>query len=109
MTPADERLVGEAQAFGGGEVLALDDEIFAIYLPAAEPSGVLRVPEGHEYWLRWYDPRTGEFIGEAIGAVASAEGLPLGAPPYSPEADWVALVTSSPPPFGSPPLPTAYP
>lgn len=109
MTPADERLVGEAQAFGGGEVLALDDEIFAIYLPAAEPSGVLRVPEGHEYWLRWYDPRTGEFIGEAIGAVASAEGLSLGAPPYSPEADWVVLVTSSPPPFGPPPLPTAYP
>lgn len=95
MEPADDRLGGESEAFGSGEVFAYEDEIFAVYLPAANPVGVLRVAEGVEYRLRWYDPRTGEFVGEEVNVVASAEGLPLGLPPSNPEGDWVVLVTKA--------------
>jgi hypothetical protein len=96
MVPADELLTGESDAFGGGEVFAYQDEIYAVYLPAATPSGILRLTEGRAYWLHWYDPRTGEFAGDALGLTTSAEGLPLGAPPYNPDGDWVVLVTATP-------------
>lgn len=108
MEPADALLSGESEAFGGGEVFAYHDEIFAVYLPAANPSGVLQAAAGREYRLRWYDPRTGEFAGEAVSVVASAEGLPLGAPPHSPDGDWVVLVEGIPK-IEATPLPVAYP
>jgi hypothetical protein len=103
MSPADELLAGEAEAFGGGEVLALAGEVYAIYLPAADPSGALAAPAG-TYTLRWYDPRTGEFAG-APAAAATTDELPLGAPPHSPDGDWVVLVrrdgaaTATPAPY----------
>lgn len=95
MEPADELLSSEAEAYGGGEVFAYGDEIYAVYLPAANPSGVLRVAEGRAYWLRWYDPRAGEFAGEAVSVTAAAGGLTLGAPPDNPDGDWVVLVTAT--------------
>ncbi|HMT19720.1 MAG TPA: DUF5060 domain-containing protein [Promineifilum sp.] len=91
MSPADELLSGEAEAFGGGEVLALPGVVHAVYLPDANPSGALALPAG-AYELRWYDPRTGEFAGPAVRLDAPPNGLPLGAPPHSPDSDWVALV-----------------
>lgn len=106
MVPADDLLSGESTAFGGGQVFVYGDEVYAIYLPSAIPSGVLRATEGRDYWLRWYDPRTGEFVGEAAGVTATADGLPLGAPPENPDGDWVVLVTATlepaAPPMGYP-------
>ncbi len=92
MSPADERLSGESPNYGGGEVLALDDQIVAVYLPAATPSGTLTIGPG-VYILRWYDPRTGEFASEPIVVSATEFGLPLGLPPSNPDGDWVVLVT----------------
>lgn len=108
MVPADDLLAGESEAFGGGQVFAYLDEVFAVYLPAANPGGVLRVAGGRDYWLRWYDPRTGEFVGDAVAVPVTAEGLPLGAPPHSPDGDWVALVTTTLEPGAVTP-PEAYP
>jgi hypothetical protein len=96
MTPADWLLSGESPEYGGGEVFAYGDELYAVYLPAAKPGGVLQVAAGREYQLRWYDPRIGEFAGETGSAVAAAGGLSLGAPPYNAEGDWVVLVTATP-------------
>jgi hypothetical protein len=107
MAPADELLTGEAEAFGGGEVFAYGAELYAVYLPSANPSGALRVPAGRAYVLRWYDPRTGEFVSEASAPVAAPDGLALGAPPHNADGDWVALITSSPAPGWS--LPMGYP
>ncbi len=92
MGPADGLLTGESQAYGGGEVFAYGDEIFAVYLPAANPSGTLHVAAGREYRLQWYDPRTGKFVAETT-RVAPAGGLALGLPPENPAGDWVMLVT----------------
>ncbi len=44
MSPADDLLSGETEAFGGGEVFALPGHLYAVYLPAATPAGVLVVP-----------------------------------------------------------------
>lgn len=93
MSPVDELLTGESDAFGGGEVLALPGTIFAVYLPNANPSGVMAISSG-QYELRWYDPRTGEYVGEAMQVEATADGLPLGSPPHSPDSDWVVLIVA---------------
>lgn len=91
MTPADELLTGETEQYGGGEVLALAGEVYAVYLPVGEPAGRLQVVGGSAYTLRWYNPRTGEFEGQAATLQAMADGLLL-APPHSPPSDWVTLV-----------------
>ncbi len=91
MSPADELLTGENEAYGGGEVLAMAGRVYAVYLPSAEPSGTLAAPPGR-YRLRWYDPRTGEFIGGTLTAAAGADGLALGLPPNNAAGDWVVLV-----------------
>lgn len=90
MTPADELLVDESAEYGGGEVLALVGQVYAVYLPVGQPTGRLLVTAG-EYTLRWFNPRTGVFEGPTAWLRATADGLPL-APPNSPMADWVALV-----------------
>jgi hypothetical protein len=104
MLPADDLLVGETGLFGGGEVLALAGQIYAVYLPAAVPAGTLAVPSG-TYQLHWYDPRTGEFAGEPATAAVADGRLPLDAPPFLPEGDWVLLVRRQ----GYPPAPTTPP
>ena len=105
MAPADELLSGEAGDYGGGEVLALPGEVYAVYLPSAALPATLAAPDG-AYTLRWYDPRTGEFVGQPASVAATADALPLGPPPRDPAADWVALVTAA---AFAPPMPPAYP
>jgi len=92
MTPADDLLTGESAAFDGGEVLALPGEVYALFLPDASPSGTLDLSgETSDFELRWFDPRTGNFVGSSVilpGGAASA----LGPPPSDPDEDWAALV-----------------
>lgn len=91
MSPADERLRGESDAYGGGEVFALGDEVVAVYLPSAVSTGVLAVGPG-DYTVRWYDPREGQFMGQPATVTVGASGLPLGPPPWNEMGDWVVLV-----------------
>lgn len=105
MTPADDLLEGETEAYGGGEVLALEGVVYAVYLPAGNPAGTLTVPPA-EYSARWYDPRTGEFVGEAAVVGATEGMIPLGLPPENPDGDWVVLVEAS---GAVLPTPPAYP
>jgi hypothetical protein len=92
MIPADFLLVGEAEDYGGGEVFVKQNEIYAIYLPKASPSGMLTVPkEPGCFELRWYNPLTGNF--EAEQTITTDEGvLTLGDPPSNPLGDWVLIV-----------------
>ena len=105
MAPADDLLSGEASDYGGGEVLALPGEVYAVYLPSALLPATLAAPDG-AYTLRWYDPRTGEFVGQPAAVAATGGALPLGLPPGDPAADWVTLVTAA---AFAPPTPVAYP
>ena len=105
MTPADALLSGEAEDYGGGEVLALPGEVYAVYLPSAARPATLAAPDG-DYTLRWYDPRTGEFAGPPLALSAAGGALLLGLPPGNTAGDWVALVTAA---AYVTPLPAAYP
>jgi len=105
MAPADELLSGEAGDYGGGEVLALPGEVYAVYLPSAALPATLAAPDG-AYALRWYDPRTGAFAGEPLPLSAAGGSLALGLPPGNTAGDWVALVTAA---AFTPPSPVAYP
>ncbi|MEM9184905.1 MAG: DUF5060 domain-containing protein [Planctomycetota bacterium] len=106
MAPNDGLLSGEDGDYGGGEVFAIEGEVYALYLPDgsnddnnASPGGSsaptldLTAFAGEQFTLRWFNPRTGEF---APGAVALAGGADasLGPTPggFSNTDDWAALV-----------------
>lgn len=100
MQPQDGLLSGEASDYGGGQVYGKAGEVYAVYLPNATSGGTLDlsgIPGTFE--KRWYNPRTGDFEGPAE-MLDGGDGVSLGAPPASPEQDWVALLerTSKTPP-----------
>lgn len=77
------------ESIGGEKVLALGEELKAVYLPEGAAAS-LKLGTGR-YGVRWYNPRTGGMLRD--GDVATVEGpgiRPIGAPPDS--GDWVALV-----------------
>ena len=98
MDPKDELLKDESEFKGknnvvGGQVLAKEGEIYAIYLPIAVKTGKLDLRKyPAKFRQRWFNPRIGEFAGQE----ASVEGgrfLSLGPPPNYPAEDWVVLLT----------------
>jgi hypothetical protein len=94
MGPADDLLVGESSEYGGGGGLALEGVTYAVFLPSANPAGVLMVENDRQYQLRWYNPRSGQFEGGSVILASGNQGIPLGSPPASPDEDWVVLVTA---------------
>ncbi len=97
MEPLDGLVQGESQAFGGAECLAKRGEVYAIYFPSASDTGSLALQSFTGiFLLEWFDPRTGEFAGDAvdIGPGGGPQDLPL--PPYDASNDWVALVRRGP-------------
>lgn len=92
MEPADDLLDDEASDFGGGQVFAQPGEVYALYLPKANPSGSLDLSDATgEFELRWFNPRTGDFEG-ATTPVDGGGVIDLGEPPSNPGEDWVVLV-----------------
>lgn len=95
MEPADELLSGEASLYGGGQVFARSGIVYAIYLPDASPGGELdlsALPPDVTLVMRWYNPRTGEFVGEETAVNNGV--LSLGPPPSDPNEDWILLLSS---------------
>lgn len=86
MSPADDALVG---AGVGDQVFALEGKVYAIYLARGDIDARLTVPDGR-YRLRWFDPRNGGFVGDALSLEGSQ--LDLGRAPEAVEEDWVLLV-----------------
>ena len=70
-------------------------EVYAIYLPKAQPSGRLDLTAATgEFSAQWYDPRTGEFAGPER-TLAGGGVRQLAAPPADPDDDWALLVKRS--------------
>lgn len=92
MEPSDNLITGEANLFGGAEVLAKNGDIYAIYLPQASQTGRLNLSgvDG-SFTLRWFNPRTGEFQG-ASRNLNGGSNQALGNAPADQNNDWVALV-----------------
>ncbi|MEZ6045591.1 MAG: DUF5060 domain-containing protein [Planctomycetaceae bacterium] len=97
MEPRDELLSNAAEFKGEkstvpGQVFAKQDEIYAVYLPLAKPGAKLDLQETeNSYTLRWFNPRTGTFEGNAR-KLRGGEVIDLGEAPNSPEEDWVVVV-----------------
>lgn len=93
MEPGDALLVGEDTDFGGGEVFYKEGEVYAVYLPDANPSGSLELGPG-DYIKRWFNPRTGIFEGDTT-QVSGGTVVALGEPPRDSEEDWVLLLSTT--------------
>ncbi|MBN2326895.1 MAG: DUF5060 domain-containing protein [Candidatus Omnitrophica bacterium] len=74
------------------EAFAKPGAIYAIYLPSGNPGATIDLTgvEG-VYSLTWYNPRTGEFEGDAAFIQGGIEAR-LGSPPRQSSYDWVALL-----------------
>ena len=92
MEPLDALLIGETGTYGGGEVFALPGETYALYYPDATTTGQLDLSAATgPMQLRWFNPRTGSFVGSAQ-PIAGGGLASIGVPPNSPNNDWVALI-----------------
>ncbi len=79
----------------GAQVFARPGDVYAVYLPDADPAGEIDLSgPKHAYSLRWYNPRTGAFEGEA-SRIQGGGWAPLGGPPRDPDEDWVALIRAA--------------
>lgn len=110
MEPNDALVTGEDSSFGGAQVLAELGSVYAIYLPDAsndEPGGPPTLDlTGHDnkrFDLRWYNPRTGEFLNGSVTGLVGGGVRSLGLAPdgLGSTTDWAALVTRIPEPATS--------
>ena len=93
MQPADWRVSGDSDAFGGAEVFVLEGESYAIYLPSSNGAEVLDMGNvSGQYQQRWFDPRSGQMT-TSSQSISASNSLRLGSAPYSTREDWVVLIT----------------
>jgi hypothetical protein len=88
MKPANE-LVSPATAY----CLAKPGEVYAVYLPKAEPSEITIL--AGKYMVKWFNPRTGGKLQDGIIKIMNGGKVSLGQPPAEPGKDWVVLITKS--------------
>jgi hypothetical protein len=100
MEPDDELLTGENSGFGGAEVFAILGEQYAIYFPDTDldDNGTMDLSDADGQLLfRWFNPTTGEFVGDAVTLQAGASVLlPRRPSEASSQEDWVALIVPEP-------------
>jgi len=79
----------------GPQVLAKPGQVYAVYLPKADPSGEINLSGSPgEFTRRWYNPRTGAFEGDPV-RVKGGGWTPFGPPPSAPGEDWVVLLRAA--------------
>jgi len=98
MAPQDHLLTGETRGeWGMGQVFAKHGQVYAIYLPIGDGTGSLDLrSESGTWYKRWYNPRTGDFAGNAT-TLQAGEIVSVGSPPYGSRVDWVVLLEAQPP------------
>ena len=89
MEPADD-----LTADGGDYVLALENAVYAVYLPQGEVLDALDLSSATgELEVQWFDPRNGGPLQPGTIATVTAGGIvDCGLPPVDPGLDWVALI-----------------
>ncbi len=90
MTPEDARLAGNDNTADGPDALVKPGEIYAAYLPDANPPGTIALSERGNATLRWFNPRTGQFLPDARTLTSAATPIPL--PPSEPDQDWALAI-----------------
>ncbi len=98
MWPRHSLLDGEAQYAGlhntvGGHVFTDATDVYAIYLPNATQTGTLDLSASPgAFSVRWYNPRTGQFVPTATRQVEGGRPITIGPPPGEPDEDWAVLL-----------------
>lgn len=106
MEPADELVTGASTysvGIGKGKTVQLGPQVFtkrgevyAVYFATAALTGTLNLTDlKGDATQRWYNPRTGEFVGPET-TITGGDQHQIGAPPSDPELDWVVLIRQSP-------------
>ncbi len=76
----------------GSFCLAKPGEVYAVYLPKAEPKEIT-LPEG-KYTVKWFNPRIdGKLLDGNIKNLNGGAKISLGMPPAEAEKDWVVFIT----------------
>ncbi|RED47781.1 DUF5060 domain-containing protein [Seonamhaeicola aphaedonensis] len=90
MEPKDDLITSEAIAY----CFAKMDEVYAIYVEANADKATLDLGNsGKTFDIKWFDPRNGGSLQEGSNTSVIATGnAELGAPPSSPEKDWIILI-----------------
>jgi hypothetical protein len=92
MEPADDLLSGENTGIDQGQVLALEGDLYAVYLSNASGGGNLDLSDAPgDFELTWYNPRTGELEGTTAD-VTGGGSIDLPSPPTDPDQDWALLI-----------------
>ena len=97
MEPMDALLTGTKGYQGKnnyvkGQVFAKPEEIYAIYVPVGEQTGMLNLLSVKgKFTQRWYNPRTGEFT-PGSKKIEGGQLIQLGTPPSEPTEDWAILI-----------------
>ncbi|MCP4256680.1 MAG: serine hydrolase [Planctomycetes bacterium] len=98
MEPADKLLIGESVYSGktcshDGQVFVRKGQCYAIYLPIAQQTGMLNLSDTTGRFIkRWYNPRTGKFVGASESLMGGSK-VKIGPAPDTPDEDWVVLVS----------------
>jgi hypothetical protein len=102
MEPADARIVGADDTYGGAQCFAQDGLLYAVYYPVAQRTGQLTLNRGAgRFEKRWFNPRTGLFEGRRAEFAADGAHV-VGPPPLDPDRDWALLVRRIEPQAGAP-------
>ncbi len=96
MQPDDPSIVQAGDEYGGPQCFSKQGEVYALYYPVARQTGYLTLGQAKgRFKQRWFNPRTGEFVG--LPTQFAAKRLhEIGPPPVEPERDWALLIDASP-------------
>ncbi|MHC4520050.1 MAG: DUF5060 domain-containing protein [Planctomycetota bacterium] len=96
MEPNDLSVIGAGDEHGGPQCFTRYGQVYAIYYPVAERTGSLTMWRAQgQYEQRWFNPRTGAFVGSPTRF--AAQGMhKIGPPPSDPQQDWAVLIRRLP-------------
>lgn len=86
MEPMDEATADEMDY-----VLGKKDEVYIIYQKMGKKSGSTLNGVNGDFKMSWFNPRTGEFVGNAK-SVSAKGSLKISKPPADADKDWVILL-----------------
>lgn len=89
MDPADQ-LTTDTLSY----CFAAKDEVYAVYLhPGMKTTSLDMGDSGHEFLIRWYNPRKGgDMVSGSVESIRANGVFSLGYPPADREKDWLALI-----------------
>jgi len=68
-------------------------EIYLVYLPSGSKNAGIKLPGDREFYVKWFNPRTGGELVEGTVLRIHGKGVqPLGCPPYETDMDWVVVI-----------------